>query len=350
MLNYHINKIRRASFLKAFDLSLELNKVMPPKFIVWDCTRRCNLNCEHCGAKKETYGKELSTAQVKQSIKKLRNYGIKHFVVTGGEPLLRNDLFEIFSYAKKLGLKTGLSTNGILIDDKNAKKIAAFFDSIQISLDGTREIHNKIRGNSQAFQKTIKAIKILTEYPKNQITISSVITKSNIDNLEQMSRVIEKMNVDCWKISSIMPIGNVNINRDLYLNKKQFLKLIRFAAANKKRLKIEVGENLGYLGKYDKQVKNEPFLCPVGYMACCIGVDGNIRGCPEQPDNEYFKEGNTLDDDFARVWEKGFKKYRTKQLVNNKRCKNCKYQNNCYGGCWVMKLKNINCSVNLYGL
>jgi len=350
MSNYFLSKINLVGFQKSFLLSYEIGEVPPPKFVIWDCTRRCNLNCEHCGAKKEKYSIELTTQQVKDLVKKLSEYKVKYFVVTGGEPLLRQDLFEIFSFTKENGLKTGLATNGFFVNESNSKAIANNFDSVQISLDGSQEIHNKIRGNKEAFQKVISAINLLQKNNCKQITISSVITPSNIKDLENLGEIVKNLGVDIWKIVSVMPIGKIEQNDNLYLNQQEFLKLLNFVKENKKKLKIEFGENLGYLGKYDKEVRNELFFCPVGFLACCIGVNGDVRGCPEQPDTPDFREGNILEKDFSEIWEKGFKKYRDREFLQDETCRKCKFKNDCNGGCWVMRLKDINCSVRRYCL
>jgi len=350
MSHYFLSKLELLGFRRSFSFSYELGSILPPKFVIWDCTRRCNLDCEHCGAKKEKYSKELTTQQVKDLVKKLSDYKVKSFVVTGGEPLLRQDLFEVFSFAKKKGLKTGLATNGFFVDENNSKTIADIFDSVQISLDGTQKLHNKIRGNKESFQKAINAIHLLKKNDCKQITISSVITPSNITEIEKIGEIIKKLDVNIWKIVSVMPIGKVEQNNSLYLNQQEFLKLLNFIKVNKKSLKIEFGENLGYLGKYDREVRSEPFFCPVGFLSCCIGVNGNVRGCPEQPDIPEFREGNILEKDFSEIWGKGFKKYRNKKFLQDETCKQCKFKNDCNGGCWVMKLKNINCSVRRYFL
>jgi radical SAM protein with 4Fe4S-binding SPASM domain len=350
MLKYFLSKIQLLGFQKSFLLSYELGIVPPPKFVIWDCTRRCNLNCAHCGAKKEKYRSELTTQQIKELVRRLSDYQIEYFVVTGGEPLLRQDLFEVFSLAKECGLKTGLATNGFFINENNSKIIAQVFDSIQISLDGPQEVHNKIRGNNEAFQKVIKAINLLRKNKSKQITISSVITPFNIKTLENLGEIVKKLEIDIWKIVSVMPIGKVENNDNLYLNQQEFLKLLNFIKENRKKLKIELGENLGYLGKYDKEVRNEPFFCPAGFLACCIGVNGNVRGCPEQPDIPYFQEGNVLEKDFFEIWKDGFKKYRDREFLQDETCRKCKFKNDCQGGCWIMRLKNINCSVRRYCL
>lgn len=350
MLKYFLSKIYLKNFQKSFLFLYKIGIVPPPRFVVWDSTRRCNLNCEHCGAKKEKYSSELTTQQIKKLIKNLANHKVEYFVVTGGEPLLRDDLFEVFSFAKKQGLKTGIATNGFLINKKNSKIIAKLFDSVQISLDGPKEAHNRIRKNKKSFQKAVNAISLLRKNNCKQITVSSVVTPFNLKNLEELLEINKNLNIDIWKIVTVMPIGNVLENDFLYLSKDEFLKFLNFVKKNKKEIKIEVGENLGYLGRHEKELREKPFFCPAGFLACCVGVNGNIRGCPEQPDIPYFIEGNILEKDFFEIWGNGFKKYRNKVILQNENCRKCKFKNDCNGGCWVMKLENINCSVKRYCL
>jgi len=152
------------------------------------------------------------------------------------------------------------------------------------------------------------------------------------------------------RLTSIRIVSSVSALAQRAKSPKDFLKLLEFVKNNKKGLKIELGENLGFLGEYDKKVRREVFFCPVGFLTCCVGVNGEIRGCPEQPDNSYFREGNILKKDFRKIWQEGFKKYRDKKFLQDRSCKKCKFQNNCGGGCWVMRLDNINCPIRHYHL
>ena len=350
MANYLLSQLRLKAFYKSFLLSYKLGNIISPKFVIWDCTRRCNLNCLHCGAKKEKYPRELSTEQVKSLITDLSLMKVQTFSVTGGEPLLRDDIFEISSFARSKGLNTGIATNGFFINKPNSMKIAKIFDSVQISLDGPENIHNKIRGNKQAFGRVIKGIGLLKTNHCRQITISSVFTPVNIDYLEDLGKIIEELKINIWKILTVMPIGKVENNKTMYLDKIQIAKLFKFIGKNKKKLNIEIGENLGFLGNWDKKVRQEPFFCPVGFLACCIGVDGKVRGCPEQPDLPYFREGDILKDKIKTIWDKGFKKYRDRDFLNNVNCQKCSNKEKCLGGCWVMRMGDISCSIERYGL
>jgi radical SAM protein with 4Fe4S-binding SPASM domain len=167
--------------------------------------------------------------------------------------------------------------------------------------------------------------------------------------LEQLAEIVKDLNVSLWKIIAVMPIGKAD-NQQLWLSKDQFQNLMEFCKKNKDKYRILLAESMGHLGKYEKKARTLPFFCPVGFLAMCIGVDGNVRGCPEQPDTDFFREGNILKEDILSIWQNGFKKYRGHLLVKNNDCQKCCYKKDCQGGCWVMKTKDINCAVNRYCL
>ena len=128
----------------------------------WNTTNRCNLKCSHCyrdaGEKNE---KELTTKEAKLLIDQVVKAGFKIMIFSGGEPLMRDDIFELISYASKVGLRPVLGTNGTLISEKIVKKLKdAGIAAVGISLDSLDfEKHNAFRGDDEAFKNTIFAMK-----------------------------------------------------------------------------------------------------------------------------------------------------------------------------------------------
>lgn len=347
-LTYRFNKLRDNFFYTEFNYQLRRGKIFPPFMVAWDCSRKCNLHCAHCGAIKEQYDKELTTEQVKELINQIAVMKVRFFGATGGEPLLREDLIEVLGYAAKKGIKTGFATNGFFLDKKTAKKIKeAGISSIQVSLDGTEEIHNKIRGNNLSFKRAIKGIKNLQDEDIKIVSVATTLTPMNFENLRELKKLLLDLKVKRWRLCIIMPIGRADKN-NLKLNPKQIRELLEFIASNKNNIKIQVGENLPFLAEYEKKIRNAPLVCPVGFTACCIGVNGNVRGCPEMPDKKEFIEGNILEKPFSDIWKNGFKKYRKREiLISDKKCSMCKDKEKCYGGCWVMREGGTHCIYNL---
>ncbi|MBT4075541.1 MAG: radical SAM protein, partial [Gammaproteobacteria bacterium] len=113
--------------------------------VIWNLIRRCNLTCKHCYATStdKDFPGELSTQQVYDVMDDLKAFGTKVLILSGGEPMMRPDIFEISHRAKEMGFYVGLSTNGTLIDDNNIKKIKQVdYDYVGISIDGIRATHD----------------------------------------------------------------------------------------------------------------------------------------------------------------------------------------------------------------
>ena len=123
--------------------------------VIWNLIRRCNLTCKHCySISADTNFKgELTTAEAATVMDDLKQYGVPVLILSGGEPLLRPDIFELSKRAKEMGFYVGLSTNGTLITEDNIKQIAEIgYDYVGISIDGLEETHDEFRRMQGAFQ------------------------------------------------------------------------------------------------------------------------------------------------------------------------------------------------------
>ncbi|MBM3214328.1 radical SAM protein [Candidatus Poribacteria bacterium] len=130
--------------------------------VVWNCTQRCNLRCIHCYAnsRNQEYPGELTTDEAMRFMDDLAAYKVPTVLFSGGEPLMRPDLFEIAEHARGVGLRAVLSTNGTLIDDETADRIRdAGFTYAGISLDGIGAVHDRIRGVKGAFEDTLEGLR-----------------------------------------------------------------------------------------------------------------------------------------------------------------------------------------------
>ena len=115
--------------------------------VVYNCTGKCSQNCLHCYSKTGLAGKELDTSQAKELLKELTVVKCPVVLFSGGEPLERQDIFQLLDFSHSLGLRTVLSTNGCLIDSPTAKKLAdAGVNYVGISIDGTEKTHDDFRG------------------------------------------------------------------------------------------------------------------------------------------------------------------------------------------------------------
>ena len=129
--------------------------------VAFNCTSRCNLNCLHCYSSSTSIpgNDELTTAEAKRLLHQLAEANCPVVLFTGGEPLLRNDLFDLLAEAKQLSLRTAISTNGILLDSAAAKKLAGLGVSyVGISIDGNEQFHDKFRQSPGCFKAALTGV------------------------------------------------------------------------------------------------------------------------------------------------------------------------------------------------
>lgn len=165
--------------------------------VVWNCTRRCNLACVHCysDSRNKRYTDELSTAEAKQMIKDIAEFGAPVLLFSGGEPLLRKDLFELGAFAKKNNLRTVISTNGTLIDKAASRRIKnCGFDYVGVSLDGIGGNNDRFRGKKGAFEKALSGIRNLVEVGQ-KVGLRFTITAHNYTDLNGIFELAERENI-----------------------------------------------------------------------------------------------------------------------------------------------------------
>ena len=187
----------------------------PGPVVIWNLIRRCNLTCKHCysiSADKDFLG-ELSTQQVYAVMDDLKRFKVPVLILSGGEPLLRPDIFEISKHAKAMGFYVGLSTNGTLIDATNIAAIAEVgYDYVGISIDGLRETHDKFRRRLGAFDESMHGIRLCRE-AGIKVGIRFTITQDNAHELLALLRIMEAEQVDKFYLSHLNYAGRGNKNR-----------------------------------------------------------------------------------------------------------------------------------------
>lgn len=183
--------------------------LIPPEIIQISLTYRCNLKCKMCSITNLLpKDDELSTRQILHIIDEARNYKIKEVLLTGGEPFLRDDIFEICRYSSEQGLRSIITTNGMLIDNNIAEDIAkSRVSHIHFSLDGIEETNNFFRGDG-VFKRIIDAIGILNSKRKNNgsfsIGIACTVMDRNAKELYEIVKLADDLNVDVINFQTIV--------------------------------------------------------------------------------------------------------------------------------------------------
>jgi len=187
----------------------------PGPVVIWNLIRRCNLTCKHCysiSADKDFPG-ELSTEEVFTVMDDLKVFKVPVLILSGGEPLLRPDIFEISRRAKAMGFYVGLSTNGTLIDESNIGAIADIgYDYVGISIDGLRETHDMFRRKQGAFDQSMRGIRLCRE-AGIKVGMRFTITMDNANELPDLLNIMEQEEVDKFYLSHLNYAGRGNKNR-----------------------------------------------------------------------------------------------------------------------------------------
>jgi radical SAM protein with 4Fe4S-binding SPASM domain len=194
---------------------IEPRRNSPGPVVIWNLIRRCNLTCKHCysiSADRDFPG-ELSIAEVFTVMDDLKAFGVPVLILSGGEPLLRPDIFEISARAKAMGFYVGLSTNGTLIDDSNVEHIATVgYDYVGISIDGLRATHDRFRRLQGAFDASMRGIR-LCQAKGIKVGLRFTMTQDNAHELPQLLQLIDNEDIDKFYLSHLNYAGRGNINR-----------------------------------------------------------------------------------------------------------------------------------------
>jgi heme d1 biosynthesis radical SAM protein NirJ len=183
--------------------------------VIWNLIRRCNLTCQHCYALSadHEYAGELSTPEVFTVMDDLQAYQVPVLILSGGEPLMRPDLFDIAARAKALRFYTGLSTNGTLIDSPLADRVAAAgFNYVGISLDGLRETHDQFRRLQGAFDLSLAAVRHLLARGV-KVGLRYTMTASNAHDLPALLALMREEGAQKFYFSHLNYAGRGNIHR-----------------------------------------------------------------------------------------------------------------------------------------
>lgn len=302
--------------------------------VVWNITNRCNLKCLHCYAKTGFKARELSTEDCKRIILELAEFKVPLILFSGGEPLMREDIFELAEFAKKKGLKVVLSTNGTLIDEDIAEDLK-IFDYVGISLDGIKT-HDKFRGMEGAFEASMNALKISNEVVMTGIRFT--LTKYNFLELPELINLARENEIPRFCLYHLVPSGNASFKDDVdNITRRRVINYL-ITQAEKEGMEILTVDNPAdgvYLYQETRDERILDFLKyrggdNTGIRLVCIDSEGNVH--PNQFWMDY-NAGNLLKKSFKEIWMNDplFKMLREKEKYLQDRCGICKYKNLCGG-------------------
>lgn len=285
--------------------------INPPSNVLFIVGKKCNSRCIMCDIWKSKENKEESLGQIKKIINEVYSLGVKNITFTGGEPFLRKDIFKIINYASEKGLNTTVVTNGTLLNKNLIKQILkSSLKNIYVSIDGTKIIHDKIRGKEGMFEKAIGNMKNLLEAKNRKLRVSiiSVLMNQNLEDILDLVVLIKKMHVDSFVMQPIHPqesesAFNITSDKsDMLVPKSRYKKIDRTIdklIELKKENSDFVENSITYLELARRFLKNEilRFECLAGFSFCGIDAKGNVYSCLYQK-----PIGNIINYSLKEIW------------------------------------------------
>ncbi len=306
-----------------------------PLVLSWNVTRKCNLKCSHCyiNASPKEYTDELTTEEGKQLIDQICEVSHPLLILSGGEPLLRKDIYELIQYGTQKGLRMGLGSNGALIDNTVAKKLKdAGIKTVSISLDShIPEHHDEFRGVKGSWEKAVNAIKALRE-KDILVQVNTTLTQQNYDEIDDIMSLAEKLGVENFHLFFLVPTGRGKKIADI--TPAMYEDMIKNTFAKTARHKLNVRPSCApqfmRIAK-DMHIDMRQWVrgCMAGLYYCRVYPNGEVTPCPYLP----VKLGNIREKSFKDIWFNAevFKKIRDFDSLTGK-CGACEYRVVC-GGC-----------------
>lgn len=306
--------------------------------LFWECTLRCNLHCRHCGsdckvqAGQQDMPKE-DFLRVLDSIAQKCDPHKVFVVVSGGEPLMRDDLEECCTEIYRKGFPWGMVTNGLYLSGQRLNALLrAGMHSVTLSLDGLGDDHNWMRGHKDSFERVHEALRLLYQRKEKVVyDVVTCVTPRNYSKLAVIRDYLIEQGVPHWRLFTVFPAGRAASNPELQLSNEQFRGLMAFIMETRKKewpIRADYGCE-GFLGNYEGSVRDHFYTCQAGVSIGSVLIDGSISACTSIRGN--YKQGNIYEDDFMDVWENRFQSYRNREWMKTEECATCNYFRYCLG-------------------
>jgi len=324
-------------------------KPAPPlRLVAWETTRNCNLNCLHCraAATRGPYSGELDTSAAFRLLDQIAELGSPIVILTGGEPLLRPDIYDIARRGNDLGLRMVMAPNGTLISAETARQMkAAGIQRISVSLDGsTADTHDRFRGVDGAYEGALRGI----ENAKRagiEFQINTTITRANLDQIPKILALAERLGAAAHHIFLLVPTGRGKYILDQEITAEEYERTLNWFYDQRKKTSLQLKATCAphYYRILRQRAREEGKTvsfeshgldavtrgCLGGIGFCFISHQGVVQPCG-------FLNvdcGNVTTTSFADIWRHSetFQSLRRYENLEGK-CGVCEYRKFC-GGC-----------------
>jgi radical SAM protein with 4Fe4S-binding SPASM domain len=302
--------------------------------IIWlHVTRRCNLNCVHCYAGGDVHsGNEFSITEINETLAQIAEIGSYLVYVTGGEPLMRSDLWQV----EPQGLRLRLVTNGTLVNENNYRMIAEKFPEVQVSIDGPdAATHERLR-HKGSFETSLNAIRLLSQVHLDRRIVSCTATKLNRQRIPEMVQWAYDLGWSLY-LNRLIPIGNATL--DHYLKPEEYDGLVEDCYQAYSRITKAKGKPpLPFFFQPACSpvsrvlLRNRRSSCGMGGSIISIDAGGDAFPCPLLHLPE-LKIGNVKECTLREVVKKARTIFTDLTVERLDNCRDCYIKHICGGGC-----------------
>ena len=334
----NLKPIKTAHLDKPADYTRKLYCEPELRMLFFELTLQCNERCFHCGSSCTAQrGDELAREEWLRIIDEVKaDFDITRMqlCVTGGEPLLNRDIFDIMGYAHEQGFKWGMTSNATLITPAVARRLAdAGMGTISVSIDGLRETHDELRGLAGGYDRAMAGIQNLIDVGAfRNVQVTTVVNHGNIAQLDELFEIMDGLYIDSWRVINLEPIGRALLRPDLMLTREDYVRLFDFIREKRQDgYPLEYGCR-HYLGlEYEAGVREWYWLCNAGVYTASIMSNGDIAACLDIERRPETIQGNIRTDRLRDVWDNRFELFRHDLSDLNDECRSCEHARFCRG-------------------
>lgn len=313
----------------------------PLHTLFWETTLRCNARCAFCGSgcgENTCFPDELTTEEISTALHRLaEQQPVKDVMinVTGGEPLLRQDVFEVMTQAVSWGFSWGMVTNGSLITPQVIRRMKeSGMKTLTVSLDGCAATHEHLRRlPSGSLDRILAGLRqIAAEGFLDHLQVTTVVNRQNLDELEALRALLLPIGLNSWRVVTADPIGRAKDNAHILLDRAGMSRYFAFMEQYRQDTTLPVLPSCShYFGAWESRLRTRCFDCGAGTRVMSILYNGDIFVCPNVERRPELIQGNVRTHDLAERWQNGFGFFRQKHRTLSERCRTCDERDSCRG-------------------
>lgn len=316
-----------------------------PLLVQWMATLRCRLTCPHCMAAGAVLGQaDMPLPAVRGLIDQVAGMGVEEFLITGGEPLVREDLPEVIEHLGRRGQRWSLNTAVM----PAAAQRRAMRDNppgfVAVSIDGPPDVHDAFRGRTGSFAEAVEAIGFFASLPGCRVVAGTTLTQRNFNHLGATRAIVAASGADGWGLHLLVPEGRAAGRTDLDLSCRQKRRLLNLVAQWRRTMDVNLADELGYVGPGEPLVRNSPWRCGAGRTQAVVLPGGQLVPCNTL--DVTTSAGNVLERPLADIWAGGFAELRNWRPAG--KCRACEHAAACGGGCWLHRRAGTHCSKDVW--